>query len=89
MIYYIFYFYVLFPSFTDVQHLLAQQRDIQYSSISVVFLGQIFRYLVIFLRFTIFHRPEKNTKMMSNIIVLQYNIILDGDDSLKLSARKM
>ena len=88
MIYYIFYVYVLLPSFTEVQHLLAQQRDIQYSLISV-FLGQIFRYLVIFLRFTTFHRPEKNTKMMSNIIVLQYNIILDGDDSLKLSARKM
>ena len=88
MNYYIFYVYVLLPSFTEVQHLLAQQRDIQYSLISVV-LGQIFRYLVIFLRFTIFHRPEKNTKMMSNIIVLQYNIILDGDDSLKLSARKM
>ena len=88
MIYYIFYVYVLLPSFTEVQHLLAQQRDIQYSLISV-FLGQIFRYLVIFLRLTIFHHPEKNTKMMSNIIVLQYNIILDGDDSLKLSARKM
>jgi len=56
---------------------------------NICFLGQIFRYLVIFLRFTIFHRPEMNTKMMSNIIVLQYNIILDGDDSLKLSARKM